>query len=455
MDAVPLPVAEGAQTVPRSPAWRNLAPSEPWLPADLEVVFPELVSHSYQDNCQFEVAAFGDWRIAAATRRGQYHAHHGSFREDAMAVKVSTAPDCAVVCVADGVGSSSLSRVASEWLSRRAADKMAADLARLASEPQDPELAVVRQVLEKAIRCAGEEFQTLVSNANRQIKDFRCTLVLAALVQRPSGPWLAATQIGDGALLALLKNGTVSRLAEADSGDVACEITAYMPDHLVHGPYTLTGADILKPEILVRRISEGSDAISKFLQSALSAKVEAFKSRGEENENEGLRHLLADGLNRIVAAEETAMAASADAGALSMETRSLMASSPKGEEIQRLNRLILQDTFPAELACKQIKAVWRKADDLTAVVVATDGVDDAFFAGERLIFRQMVEGVSEPGPSFKSQPVQGPILSDSAPAAALEKWLGFERRGEFDDRTVAVLYRQPLDLGPEAAAKLK
>jgi hypothetical protein len=80
------------------------------------------------------------------------------------------------------------------------------------------------------------------------------------------------------------------------------------------------------------------------------------------------------------------------------------------------------------------------------VLLCSDGIEDPFYplekqAGE--IFRQFYAGVTQPLKDFKAQPTQpAPLLQESA-AWALAQWLEFEKRGENDDRTVAVLHRQP------------
>ena len=59
------------------------------------------------------------------------------------------------------------------------------------------------------------------------------------------------------------------------------------------------------------------------------------------------------------------------------------------------------------------------------------------------IFQQFYTGVTVPLPDFKAQlPQPAPLAQESA-AWGLAQWLEFEKRGENDDRTVAVLQRLP------------
>jgi len=80
------------------------------------------------------------------------------------------------------------------------------------------------------------------------------------------------------------------------------------------------------------------------------------------------------------------------------------------------------------------------------ILLCSDGIEDPFYPLEKqagAIFRQFYMGVTAPLPDFKAQPPQpAPLLQESA-AWGLAQWLEFEKRGENDDRTVAVLHRLP------------
>ena len=100
--------------------------------------------------------------------------------------------------------------------------------------------------------------------------------------------------------------------------------------------------------------------------------------------------------------------------------------------------------------CARVKA---KAVEVTSDVAAvecillcSDGIEDPFYPLEKQaadIFRQFYTGVTTPLPDFKAQlPQPAPLLQESA-AWGLAQWLEFEKRGENDDRTVAVLHRLP------------
>lgn len=103
--------------------------------------------------------------------------------------------------------------------------------------------------------------------------------------------------------------------------------------------------------------------------------------------------------------------------------------------------------------CARVKA---KAVDVTTdvaalecVLLCSDGIEDPFYPLEKQaagIFRQFYKGVDQPLKDFKAQlPQAAPLLQESA-AWGLAQWLEFEKRGENDDRTVAVLHRQPVNV---------
>jgi hypothetical protein len=103
---------------------------------------------------------------------------------------------------------------------------------------------------------------------------------------------------------------------------------------------------------------------------------------------------------------------------------------------------------PDECAREKAKRVEVVADvpSVECVLLCSDGIEDPFYPLETQateIFRQFYAGVTAPLPDFKAQPPQpAPLMQESA-AWGLAQWLEFEKRGENDDRTVAVLHRLP------------
>jgi hypothetical protein len=139
-----------------------------------------------------------------------------------------------------------------------------------------------------------------------------------------------------------------------------------------------------------------------------------------------------DGAVGVYLGDQCVVLGESDSGAYSGETRFLTTFEI---EEQWEKRVTLQ-TLP----------------NVQAVALMTDGVADDFFPeSERLI--ELFEG--EPVAGLKSADggdVRGlyrGVLNDPRDGRALADWLGYEKRGSFDDRTLVVMFRSPKPLGGE------
>jgi serine/threonine protein phosphatase PrpC len=86
------------------------------------------------------------------------------------------------------------------------------------------------------------------------------------------------------------------------------------------------------------------------------------------------------------------------------------------------------------------------AENLECLLLCSDGIEDPFYPMEKKaadLFRQLQTGVKEKLPDFTYQPVQGPALAPESAGWGLGQWLGFEKRGENDDRSLLLLHRSP------------
>ncbi|GEM_PF-3388505 len=92
-------------------------------------------------------------------------------------------------------------------------------------------------------------------------------------------------------------------------------------------------------------------------------------------------------------------------------------------------------------------------DDIEAYLLCTDGIEDPFFPIHRTvddIYSQLLEGYKEPLKDVTYPTGNEPksVIRSTEPGAELLKWLGFEKRGENDDRTIALFYRSGLGETP-------
>jgi hypothetical protein len=84
--------------------------------------------------------------------------------------------------------------------------------------------------------------------------------------------------------------------------------------------------------------------------------------------------------------------------------------------------------------------------DAACILVLTDGIEDPFYPVERRgaeIARQLYGGVTATADGFRAQAVHGPVVDHAQALTRLAQWIGFERRGENDDRTLVGAFRLP------------
>lgn len=88
-------------------------------------------------------------------------------------------------------------------------------------------------------------------------------------------------------------------------------------------------------------------------------------------------------------------------------------------------------------------------DDIEAYMLCTDGIEDPFFPIHRTvddIYSQLLDGYKQPIKDVTYAPGDEPqsVIRSTEPGVELLKWLGFEKRGENDDRTITLVYRSGL-----------
>jgi len=343
-------------SAPKPAEWKTQPAIEDWCPPAIGAQYPELRNHHYQDNYAMERVLRNSWRVAGATRRGRLHAHQGTHREDA--VGFTSGVNFTVLTVADGAGSSKLSRLGSQvavntvlgYLTHHLplvkpptgspgkVDAVSGTVATPSAPidaPTNELVAALRSLLSNAVIASCLALQELAVRANASPKDFRCTLLSVLHYQEERREWLLANQVGDGAICLLLKNKSIQRCCAADSGEFSGEVSCFVPDEC---------------------------AKSKALDIHLCSTV----------------------------------------------------------------------------------------DQVDTVMLCSDGVEDPFYPMERRaveIFRQLHSGVREKLPDFMYQATQGPILGPGPVGGGLAQWLGFEKRGENDDRSLLLLHRYPSAVG--------
>lgn len=173
------------------------------------------------------------WQLCGASVRGKSHAHRGEFRDDAMASCVDG--DLLVLAVADGAGSSALSRVGAAVTAELAVAKTVERYR--ASGPGTDAVARLGTAMAHAVHDAAMRLHELATLADLTPTAFRTTLVLVAII----GELMLVTQVGDGAVLVQRTDGTVSRVGALRETAWAGEVTCFVPD-----PCAMTQAAALR-----------------------------------------------------------------------------------------------------------------------------------------------------------------------------------------------------------------
>ncbi len=202
--------------------------TRPLQPAQWRVQEPQDPSDPVPHVAVARVAGAGGWHALAASRRGKLHAHEGSYREDAFAL--GTHEDWVLLAVADGAGSCRLSRVGARLASEAAIAGMTKGLRR--AWPPDaaevPETAL-RRMISDGIAEAHAAVYTEAGRRGIAVRDLSSTLLMLAFGPVRGGQrYLAVGQIGDGLLLTVGKDGTLTVLGAADKGYYAGE-TVFLP----------------------------------------------------------------------------------------------------------------------------------------------------------------------------------------------------------------------------------
>jgi hypothetical protein len=131
---------------------------------------------------------------------------------------------------------------------------------------------------------------------------------------------------------------------------------------------TLLGTDgIADPGAFASRLATGTDGVSVMLRAKLEPLVRVdLASYSATNANaKALLGALVKDLNQVLAGPSIYDAAQFSGVALRPETEELLKGSPRGVRLARLNKLLLEDAYPAELA-KGSTAGWEVKDGAIA-----------------------------------------------------------------------------------------
>ncbi len=138
---------------------------------------------------------------------------------------------------------------------------------------------------------------------------------------------------------------------------------------------SLPSGSITDPAAFAARLANGSDAVSAFLRGRVTdpvkADLAAFSAASPNAKT--VVSALAKELNQVIAGPSIYDQARFGGIVLRPETAQLLRQTPRGRQLARLNKLLLEDAYPAELA-KSSTTGWVVKDGAMASTGAGRGV---------------------------------------------------------------------------------
>src|SRR6202050_4471902 len=115
---------------------------------------------------------------------------------------------------------------------------------------------------------------------------------------------------------------------------------------------SLSSAAITDPAAFVARLTTGTDAVSVFLRTRLQDLVKAdLAAYSASNPNaKALLSALTKDLNQVIAGPSIYASARFHDVALQAETKQLLQQNPGGQQLARLNKLLIDDAYSGVLA---------------------------------------------------------------------------------------------------------
>jgi hypothetical protein len=137
---------------------------------------------------------------------------------------------------------------------------------------------------------------------------------------------------------------------------------------------TISGGDIADVPALWAKINGKSDPVAAFISEQLDPAARAsLTTMPSDKPTRDNRNALAKGLNAIISGPSIYTEARFKGVSLREQTRVLAQSNPQGDALLRLNRVLLEDAFAAELG-RSVATAWFVRDGILASAGAGRGV---------------------------------------------------------------------------------
>lgn len=208
---------------PPAPAtWRERAPDGVWCPDSLTSALDEsFVAAAAREPAMLQLTT-ADWQVLGAGVRGRAHAHRAEFRDDALAAQAQG--NLLVLAVADGAGSSELSRIGAAVTAQLVVERTIARYR--TADTDDAPVARLGHAMAHAVHDAAMRLHALAAAAEVSPTTLRTTLLLVAICDDV----VLLSQVGDGAVLIERTDGTVARVGATRESAWAGEVTCFVPD---------------------------------------------------------------------------------------------------------------------------------------------------------------------------------------------------------------------------------
>lgn len=121
---------------------------------------------------------------------------------------------------------------------------------------------------------------------------------------------------------------------------------------ILGGSSSLSAGDVINPQSLSSKLTQGADPVSSYLWSQLSPFTQqALKGHQQPTADPApLGKALTAELDDIIGSRPIYDSARFKNVELRPETRRLLAANPTGDRLRRLNRLLLEDAYPGEIS---------------------------------------------------------------------------------------------------------
>ena len=119
---------------------------------------------------------------------------------------------------------------------------------------------------------------------------------------------------------------------------------------LQYGSSAFSSSDIINLESFATKLKDRADDLSKYLGSQLSPDTQKLLSNYDNGLNPKLQQALIDDLNKIIREQSIYEPQRFSNFTLSSESMSLLTENPQGSDLLRLNRMLLSEAYPQEIA---------------------------------------------------------------------------------------------------------